>query len=214
MLALLQRRTEAAATHAGDFVAELQAALAMPAKHREAEAERALFVALGPALLRTVRSVLGFGHPDTEDALQEVMLAVHAALPGFRGECKMQHFACRVAFQTTMNIRRRARYRSRFTPASPPDEVAALMCDEQTPERALAAARRREVLRRALGELPRAQSEALGLHAILGYSVDETAAATGVPRDTVRSRLRSALAGLRARFQGSQDLLDSLGEDS
>jgi RNA polymerase sigma-70 factor (ECF subfamily) len=214
MLALLQRRTEAAASDAGDFVAGLRGAVAEPTKLREAEAERALLVALGPALLRTVRSVLGYGHPETEDALQEVMIAVHEALPGFRGECKMQHFACRVAFQTTMNIRRRARYRSHFTPASPPDEVAALMCDKETPERALAAARRREVLRRALGDLPRAQSETLGLHAILGYSVDETAAAMGVPRDTVRSRLRSARAGLRARFQGSEDLLDSLGGDS
>ena len=211
MLALLQRRIGVAA-RPGDLAPSLGDAFAGMARRRDAAAEDALLVALGPGLLRTIRSVLGVGHPDTDDALQEVMIAVHEALPKFRGECTTSHFACRIAFRTSMNIRRRARYRAHYTPPSAPDEVTALARDPQTPEHALAAARRRETLRELLAELPCGQSEALGLHAILGYSIDETAAAMGVPRDTVRSRLRSALAFLRERLAGSEDLLDAVGD--
>ena len=37
-------------------------------------------------LLRVVRGVLGTGHPDVEDVLQESMAAVHRALPTLNGE--------------------------------------------------------------------------------------------------------------------------------
>jgi RNA polymerase sigma-70 factor (ECF subfamily) len=186
--------------------------LARQAIARNAEAERTLLAALGPALLRTVRGVFGAGHPELEDALQEVMVAVHEALPTFRGECKTTHFACRVAFRTSMNIRRRARYRAHYTPPTAPDELAERVPGDETPEQALAAEQRRKVLRELLDELPNAQSEALGLHIVLGFSVEETAAATGVPRNTVRSRLRAALAALRARLSTSDEWRRALEE--
>jgi RNA polymerase sigma-70 factor (ECF subfamily) len=47
------------------------------------------------------------------------------------------------------------------------------------------------------------QRAAIVLHLHMGYSVDETAMLLGVPRETVRSRLRLARARLR----------DALGED-
>jgi RNA polymerase sigma-70 factor (ECF subfamily) len=186
--------------------------LARQAIARDAEAERTLLIALGPALLRTVRGVLGAGHAETEDALQEVMVAVHEALPTFRGECKTTHFACRVAFRASMNIRRRARYRAHYTPPTAPDELADRCPGEQTPEQALAAEQRRQALRELLDELPSVQSEALGLHIVLGFSIDETAAATGVPRNTVRSRLRAALAALRGRLSTSDECNEVLEE--
>ena len=43
------------------------------------------------------------------------------------------------------------------------------------------------------------QAEVLALHTMLGHSVAETAAVTRVPVNTVRSRLRAALAALRER---------------
>ena len=53
-----------------------------------------------------------------------------------------------------------------------------------------------------LGELPEAQREAFVLQHESGMSVEEIAAATGVNRETAKSRLRYAMAKLRAGMQG------------
>jgi RNA polymerase sigma-70 factor (ECF subfamily) len=174
-------------------------AVAARAAAGDDRAQRTLLVALGPVLLRVVRGVLGVKHPDVEDVLQESMLALCAALASFRGDCQTSHFACRVAVQTAMNARRRAAHRQRTTPNVPPDELAELARDDQSPAEQLAAARRREVVRLLLADLPPPQAEVLALHTMLGHSVAETAAVTGVPVNTVRSRLRTALAALRER---------------
>lgn len=55
----------------------------------------------------------------------------------------------------------------------------------------------RAAIRIAFDELSAAQRAVVVLHLHEGYSVDETAEALGVPRDTVRSRLRSARERLR-----------------
>ncbi len=185
--------------------------LARAAAAGDARAQRTLLATLGPALLGAVRGVLGGGHPDVEDVLQEAMTALHRALPGFRGESRTVHFACRVAVQTALNARRRHGYRARLTPSMAPEALAELASDERSPADARQAAERRTALRALLDELPEAQAEALALHIVLGYSVDETASVTGSPRDTVRSRLRAALGALRRRVEGDRRLYEILG---
>jgi RNA polymerase sigma-70 factor (ECF subfamily) len=175
------------------------------------QAERTLFVMLGPSLLRVVRGVLGAAHPDVEDVLQESMAAVHRALPGFRGQCRVTHFACRVAAQTALSARRRAGYRTRITPSAPPEEVEQLALDDRSPAEARATTERLAAFRNLLEELSEPQAEALVLHAVLGYSVEETAAAQRVPLNTARSRLRNALSRLRERVQGDARLFAILG---
>lgn len=184
--------------------------LVSAARSGDRHAERTLLVTLGPALLRAVRGVLGAAHPDVEDALQESMAAVHAALASFRGECKTAHFASRVAVQSALNARRRAKYRAQHTPHASPEEIAELARDGRTPADARAAAERRNALRALLDELPEVQAQVLVLHVVLGHSVDETSRTMGTPRDTVRSRLRAALATLRARIRSDGALLEIL----
>jgi RNA polymerase sigma-70 factor (ECF subfamily) len=186
-------------------------ALAAAAGAGDREAQRTLLVAIGPSLLRIVRGVLGSAHPEVEDTLQEAMVAVHGALAGFRGESTTLHFACRVAAQTAMNARRKAGYRARHTPNAPPAELCDLAHDDRSPPQLIEAARRRELLRQLLSELPEVQAEVLALHTLLGYTVEETAVATDVPVNTVRSRLRNALARLRERVAGHA-LLHETGE--
>jgi RNA polymerase sigma-70 factor (ECF subfamily) len=185
--------------------------LAMAAVSGDGDAERTLFVAIGPSLLRIVRGVLGSAHPDVEDALQESMVALHLALPRFRGESTTLHFACRVAVQTAMNARRRAGYRSRHTPPAEPADLADLALDENSPDDLVAEGQRREGLRQLLCELPEEQAEVLALHAVMGYTVEETAQSTCAPVNTVRSRLRAALSKLRARIQADSALLETIG---
>lgn len=175
-------------------------------------AQRTLLGAVGPALLRVIRAVLGIGNPDVEDVLQDTMIAVLSALPAFRGDSTTLHFACRIALKTALKARRRAAYRRQHTPPVPVEQFDLLPSTNSSvlTEAAVAAAERRELLRELLCELPAVQAEVLGLHTMLGYSIEQTAAATSVPINTVRSRLRVALATLRSRVNADQALLDLL----
>ena len=186
-------------------------ALAARAAAGAPDAQRTLMAEIGSPLLRTVRAVLGTTHPDVEDVLQDSMAAVHSALPGFRGDCTTLHFACRIAVQTAMNARRRTRFRSRHVSSTPDDELVEIASEGLSPAELFAAARRREALRELLCELPDAQAEVLALHTVLGYTVEETAAVIAAPLNTVRSRLRTALAKLRERVQADGALLEVIG---
>jgi RNA polymerase sigma-70 factor (ECF subfamily) len=184
--------------------------LAAAARAGDVQAQRTLLVAAGPAMLRVVRGVLGSAHPDVEDTLQDAMVALHLALSGFRGECTTLHFACRIAVQTAMNARRRAGYRIRHTPNHDPEELVDLARDDRSPSDLVLAAERRESFRRLVSELPEPQAEVLALHAVLGYTVEETAAVTAAPVNTVRSRLRNALSKLRERLHADGALSDAI----
>jgi RNA polymerase sigma-70 factor (ECF subfamily) len=182
--------------------------LAAAAAGGDRDAQRTLLVAVGPSLLRVVRGVLGGQHPDVEDTVQEAMVSLHLALVGFRGECTTLHFACRIAVQTALNARRRSGYRTRHTPNTEPADLAELARDDRSPAEAMDAAACRQTLRELLGELPAAQAEVLALHTLLGYTIDETAETIAVPANTVRSRLRAALARLRESAQTRPSLLE------
>jgi RNA polymerase sigma-70 factor, ECF subfamily len=213
VLKLLKRESsspEPAPGGAGEAV-DPWLALAAAAAAGKRDACHTLTVTLAPALLRVVRGVLGAVSPDVDDVLQESLVAVLHALPGFRGDCRTLHFACRVAVQTAMNARRRAHYRTRYTPSVDPDELVELARDERSPAQAHDEARRRGALRQLLDELPGSQAEALVLHTVLGYSIEETALATCTPPNTVRSRLRAALTLLRERIHDDVVLVEVLG---
>jgi DNA-directed RNA polymerase specialized sigma24 family protein len=122
MLRLLQSPRNAPPNEDGAGEVDPLLSLVRAAVGGDTEAERTLLVTLGSSLLGAVRGVLGSAHPDVEDVLQEAMTAVHQALPGFRGECRATHFACRIAVQTAMNARRRAA-RRRHAPRLRPGGV-------------------------------------------------------------------------------------------
>lgn len=160
---------------------------------------RTLLTTVAPNILRVVRRVIGGSHPDVEDVAQECAVEFIGALRRFRGESSIRHFAARVALRCAMNARRRQRAAKRnggVPDATDTDETAS----GDAPPDALVASRASVQLARELCDsLPPAQTEALALHCILGYTMSEVAAICGAPLETVRSRLRSAKAALLAR---------------
>jgi RNA polymerase sigma-70 factor (ECF subfamily) len=154
-----------------------------------------------PHLLRVARRVLGPQHPDLEDVAYEAAYAVVEGLPTFRGEGTLLHFACRVAVLTAMNVRRRdaAHKRARVSSGCDPDSIEAL---ERDPEEQAALGVLAPIVRELLDTLPEPLAEALALHNMLGYTVQEVAEQTGAPLETVRSRLRLAKQALRKRALG------------
>jgi RNA polymerase sigma factor (sigma-70 family) len=165
------------------------------------EALRTFLAIVTPHLLRVVRRVLGSAHPDVEDVTQEAALGVVQALPRFRQEGTVLHFACRIAVLTAMNTRRRdaTQKRARAGGTADPEDVAGV---EPSPENAAIGAALAPIVRELLDALPEPLAEALALHCVLGHTVAEVAASSGVPVETVRSRLRLAKQALRKRILG------------
>jgi RNA polymerase sigma-70 factor (ECF subfamily) len=174
------------------------AALLEPCRAGDRRALRTLLHSLGPSMLQVIRRVMGRRHPEIEDALQEATIALLRALPSFRGECSTRHFASRVAAFTAISLRRR---RSPSREIAAPDDGDAPAAEPVSPEEvdAALAARRRDLVRDLLDDLPDTQAEALVLHCVVGLTLEELAAASGVPLETARSRLRLAKAALRVR---------------
>jgi RNA polymerase sigma-70 factor (ECF subfamily) len=184
------------------------ASLARAAASGRQEAVRTLIVSVTPAVLKAVRGVLGSAHPDVEDAAQDAVWRFVRALDRFRYECGVLHFACRVAVHTALNVKRshRVRGEGRLQPLESEDHVD----PGPSPAEELAAAGRREAIRELFATLPTDQAEALILHLVLGFSIEETAATCGAPPNTVRSRLRLAKQAMRLRAGASPALQEAL----
>lgn len=190
--------------------ADALASVSERARAGDRAAIRALLVAIGPSLLRVARQVLGPGHPEIQDVAQEAAWGVLRGLDGFRGECTLHHFACRVAVLASMNVRRRER-----SQAYKVQQLGVLWqaeaAEAPSPERAALEQRAAHALRELLDTLPEAQAEVLCLHHMAGLTASEIAALGGTPVETVRSRLRLGRKALMERVLGSEQLLDALG---
>jgi RNA polymerase sigma-70 factor (ECF subfamily) len=159
-----------------------------------------------PAVLQVVRKVLGVHHPEVPDVVQEANFAVIEALRRYRGDCKVLHFVWRVAALTAMNFRRRCQMRERFSAELPDFDV--LGSSEPSPYGLVVAAKRREAFRQLLDELPAPQAEALTMHCILGFTVDEAAVVSGVATNTMRGRLVVAKSLLRKKLSEDPELAE------
>jgi RNA polymerase sigma-70 factor (ECF subfamily) len=180
-------------------------ALALRAHGGDAAAIRTFVTAIGPQLLRVVRRVLGPNHPDVEDAAQEAAFAVLGALARYRGDSTVVHFACRVAVQTAMNVRRREGAVKRRAQGERID-ADAVADGRPGPDAEAEGRASAELVRELVATLPDAQAEALAMHCVLGFTVSEIAETAGLPIETVRSRLRLAKSALRARAEATPRL--------
>lgn len=166
---------------------------------------------LGPGVLRAVSALLGREHPDVEDLAQDVLLAVIAGLPDFRGDSTLLHFAVRIAARKSVLVRRRRRnvlgWLESFWRAEHP-----LREGPATAHEVARGDRQRALLRALLSELPDAQAEALMLRVVYGHSIEEISVITETAFNTVRSRLRLAKEALRQRIEAEPEWAE-LGQE-
>ena len=193
-----------------DFGSEREPSALMLAAHAaragDARATQQLLEAVTPRIGRVVRVILGAGHPERDDVAQLALIAFTQALLGFRGECEPTHYASRIAVRTALHARRRSRARdARHDDLSEFDELGATSAHDD----AMAERRKRHV-RELLALIPAEQAEALALRVALGWSLEEIAAASDTPLNTVRSRLRLAKEALRKRIELDPLLRDEL----
>lgn len=191
---------------------ETEALLVQAARAGDRAALETLSERLLPDLLRAVRALMGKDHPDNDDLVQEVLVAVLEALPSFRGESTLLHFAIRIAVRRTTRARRRSRFVLGWLERLYLGERA-LAATPASPHKLTVADRRRALLRALLADLPEVQAETFLLRAALGHSVAEVAAITASPINTVRSRLRLAKEALRRRIERNRTHADLLEGD-
>ena len=187
--------------------------LVLRAQQGEPDAVSQVVTELAPGVLRALTALLGRQHPDLEDLAQDVLLAVMAALPDFRGESTLLHFAVRIAARKSVLVRRRTRsvlgWLEVFWRGEHPLRQAPRSAHEQ-----MRGERQRTLLRLLLSELPDAQAEALLLRVVCGHSIEEISTITQTPFNTVRSRLRLAKEALRQRIEAEPELAELGQEDS
>jgi RNA polymerase sigma-70 factor (ECF subfamily) len=135
---------------------------------------------------------------DAEDAAQSALVKAHAALGRFRRGAPVRPWLLAIVANEARNRRRSAGRREalalRAAHEAPPGGAA------PSPEGVLIAAEERATLLGALEELPDEQRLVLSLRYLLDLSEEETAAALGVRRGTVKSRTARALERLRAQM--------------
>ena len=174
-------------------------------------ATQSLLALLWPSIARVVAGVLGSWHPDLDDTVQQSMIALAHALPSFRGDCHPAGFGCRIAFRTACRVRRRWKHdhalRDELADVPEPSELV------ESPGELAEAEQRRRILRDLLASLPEEQAETLALRVVMGWSLEEVARATGVPLNTVRSRVRLAKEALRRRIEAMPELAGEVSLD-
>lgn len=185
--------------------------LARDAARGDTAATAQLLRAVAPLVNRVVRAMLGGGHPDVPDVVQQSLIGLVRALPAFRGECAPEGYAQTIAMRTALLARKRWRLDRLRRDDDAETEVT--VDPKASPEDTALSERRRTLLRELMLEIPEEQAEALAMRVVLGWSIEEIASSAGVPINTVRSRLRLAKQAMRKRIESDPRLVEELEVD-
>jgi RNA polymerase sigma-70 factor (ECF subfamily) len=147
--------------------------------------------------------VVSGGTDDAEDAAQEGFVKAFAALPRFRSGSPFRSWLLTIVANEARNRRRAANRREALALRIPEDRRAGGAAP--SPEAAVLAGERRQVLFAGLARLGDADREVITLRYLLELSEAETAAALDVPVGTVKSRLSRALERLRVALAALED---------
>lgn len=159
------------------------------------DAFRTLVEREGTAVFRTCYRVLG-RVAEAEDVAQESFVIAYRAIGTYRGEGSMGAWLGRIA---TRQALRRLRQRREAVPL---DAVVGALDVDGGPDplgTALAAERQRAI-RQAVEALDDPYRETVALRFFAELSLNEIAAATGRPLNTVKTHLHRGLARLRDRL--------------
>src|SRR5262245_27764179 len=175
----------------------------------DARALQDLLRALAPRLRRVIHARLGPNDHEADDCLQDALVAVSAALPSFRRECTLVHFASQIAARCAFSTRRRV-YLSERRSARAFRLLEPLRAREVSPPDGALRAQQSAALRALLATLPEKQASTFEMRVVAERSFRELALETGVPTNTVRSRVRTARDTLRERIEKNRALTELL----
>ncbi|MBA2463041.1 MAG: RNA polymerase sigma factor [Actinobacteria bacterium] len=135
---------------------------------------------------------------DAEDAVQTALVKAFHALPRFRRGAPLRPWLLTIVANEARNRRRSAGRREHLVLRAAHDLPSGDAAP--SPEGSLLAAEQRQTLLAALETLREEERLVLSCRYLLDLSEEETAAALGVRRGTVKSRTSRALGRLRAQL--------------
>ena len=143
-----------------------------------------------------------------EDLVQEVFLRVVHGASSFKEQSKFTTWLYTIARNLCIDTTRKARHRRVVMldePVSRSEAGGATILDRipssrPGPDTEVRDRRFRASLREALQQLPAEQREVFVMREFLGLKFREIADVVGVPENTVKSRMRYALEGLRGHL--------------
>jgi RNA polymerase sigma-70 factor (ECF subfamily) len=157
-------------------------------------------------LFRTARAILR-DDAAAEDAVQEAYLRIYRSIGEFRGESKLSTWLVRVVANEALMRRRKDGRRARIVPIHDGEYAEAALQDEvEGPQRMAERSEMRALLEREIDALPDGFRAVFVLRALEELSVDETAAALGIPEATVRTRFFRARSQLRESLSREIDV--------
>lgn len=140
---------------------------------------------------------------DAEDTAQEAFIKAHRALARFRPGEPFRPWLLQIVANDARNRRRSAGRREQLAVRAAADRPAGDAAP--SPEAAILAAERRDALLAGLRRLGEDDRLVIGLRYFLDLGEAEMAAAIGVPRGTVKSRLSRSLGRLRTALESAQE---------
>ena len=132
---------------------------------------------------------------DAEEVVQEAALKAYKALGGFRGEAKFSTWLVKITLNEARMRLRRSRAEAEvsledFVDGSDSDYTPAVLTDwREIPSEALDRKELREILQRALDELPEKYREVLISRDVRELNIEETAQLLGISIGMVKTRL-------------------------
>jgi RNA polymerase sigma-70 factor, ECF subfamily len=155
-------------------------------------------------LYRVARSVLRDDN-EAEDVVQQTYLQAYIKFVNFRGEANLRTWLTRIALNDALSRRRRQRSTVELGQLDAARErirndILLSSLTTSTPEHAAAHRQIREILERAIDDLPPAFRTVLIMRDVEEATVDETANVLGIKPETVRTRLHRARRMLRDRL--------------
>lgn len=136
---------------------------------------------------------LGVEAAQLDDAAQEVFLAVHRSLAGFRGDAQLRTWLYGIVHNVAFKQRRTSARKGRAEPllAEPPSAGP-------SPQEQAQDAQAAEFVARFAAALDDKKRDVFVLALVEGLAIPEVAEMLGVPLNTAYTRLRSVRAELRA----------------
>jgi RNA polymerase sigma-70 factor (ECF subfamily) len=167
---------------------------------RDPELFRVLVERHQARVFRLVAGLLGpFADRDAQEVTQEVFLRAHEKLASFRGEARFSSWLYRLAYNYTLQHRRRARLRLPHVSVEALENLTAA----GGPHEAAAERQRQLKVERLLEGLPDLYRTVVYLHYWLDATVEEIGELTGAPAGTVKSYLSRARQRLRERARAA-----------
>jgi RNA polymerase sigma factor (sigma-70 family) len=185
-----------------------EAALVERAREGDAVAYGALVRAHQDIAFR-VACLAGGSPAEAEDAAQEGFVKAWRALPRFRAGAPFRPWLLAIVANEARNRRRAAGRRAGLALRAADQAERDPGAGGASPETLVLSAARRDGLLAALAELDDRDRSVLTCRYLLELSEDETAAALGCRRGTVKSRTSRALGRLRERIGAEESLVAS-----